>query len=210
MQNEATISNWKKRDLRQVFVEYGAVGVVRLAIDVIRTKIRFPNARIIRSPAEIRGKDHIRIGKNFTSGSGLRLEALGSTMVISIGDDVQVNDQVHIAAVQSVSIGNRVLIASKVFISDHNHGVYSGERCHSNPLTPPALRSLLSAPVIIEDDVWIGEFVSVLPGTRIGRGSVIGTQSVVNREIPPYCVAVGSPARVIKRFDFGTGRWQPV
>ena len=67
-----------------------------------------------------------------------------------------------------------------------------------------------SRPVFIEDNVWIGEFVSVLPGVRIGEGSVIGTMSVVTHDIPPFSIAVGSPARVIKRFNFATSCWERV
>jgi acetyltransferase-like isoleucine patch superfamily enzyme len=112
--------------------------------------------------------------------------------------------------VKSVTIGDRVLIASKVFISDHNHGSYKGATGQSHPAQPPASRALHVAPVLIDDDVWIGEFVSILPGVHIGRGSVIGAQSVVTRDVPPGCVAVGNPARVIRRFNFDTSSWEPV
>jgi lipopolysaccharide O-acetyltransferase len=54
---------------------------------------------------------------------------------------------------------------------------------------------------IIEDNVWLGEFVSILPGVTIGKGNIIGANSVVTQDIPPYSIAVGTPARVAKRFD---------
>jgi lipopolysaccharide O-acetyltransferase len=106
-------------------------------------------------------------------------------------------------------IGDRVLIGSKVLITDHNHGSYGARGEHSDPCIPPSLRRLSSAPVVIEEDVWIGEFVSVLPGVRIGKGSIIGTLSTVSRSIPAYCVAAGSPARILKRYNFTTARWEP-
>jgi lipopolysaccharide O-acetyltransferase len=133
-----------------------------------------------------------------------------TTPLIHIGTDVSMNDYVHIGAVESVTIGDRVLIASKVFISDHVHGSYGRDGIHSDPRVAPAVRPLSAAPVIIEDDVWLGEFVSVLAGTRIGKGSIIGTMSTVVRDIPAYSVAVGSPARVIKQFNFSNGVWEKV
>ena len=63
----------------------------------------------------------------------------------------------------------------------------------------PNLRSLSSkGPVIIEDNVWIGTKASIMPGVRIGKGAIIAANSVVTHDIPPYCVAAGIPAKVIK------------
>lgn len=130
--------------------------------------------------------------------------------LLQIGDNVQINDYVHVAVAQSVTIGSRVLIASKVFISDHDHGCYGGQEGQDSPLTPPAERKLRCSPVVIEDDVWIGEFVAVLLGVTIGRGSIIGAHSTVRDDIPPYSIAVGSPARIVKKFDFQAGEWKKV
>jgi acetyltransferase-like isoleucine patch superfamily enzyme len=191
--------------------QHGLFGTLRLALSVIATKLIAPRARLIRLPVYIRNRRLIEFGPGFTSGVGLRIEAFGADgdpARIRIGRAVQVNDYVHIGAVQSVRIGDNVLIASKVFISDHNHGAYSGDAPHDSPDVPPNLRPLSSAPVVIEDNVWIGEFVSVLPGVTIGRGSIIGSMSVVTRDVPPDSIAVGSPARVIKRFSRQTGRWE--
>lgn len=142
------------------------------------------------------------------------MDALGDSSntgpLIRIGSNVEVNDYVHIGAVDSVTIGNRVLIASKVFISDHDHGSYGKGGIHTHPGIAPSLRPLSALPITIEDDVWLGEFVSVLAGVRIGKGSIIGTMSTVTRDIPPYSIAVGSPARVIKRFNFVTNIWESV
>jgi lipopolysaccharide O-acetyltransferase len=193
---------------------YGLSGSCRLFCDWLSTKLLFPHARLVRRPFYIRGKRWIRIGSDFTTGPGVRLDAIslgaGSEPVLIIGCDVQFNDYVHIAAISSVTIGDRVLIASKVFITDHNHGVYRGPVAQSNPLVPPAQRGLTAAPVNVKDDVWIGEFVAVLPGVTIGEGSIIGTMSVVTHDVPPYSIAIGNPARVVKRFNFATSEWEPV
>ncbi|HCN8084556.1 TPA: acetyltransferase [Escherichia coli] len=90
----------------------------------------------------------------------------------------------HIAAINNAIIGRDTLIASKVFISDHNHGIFSkSDIIHSSPTIIPSSRSLESAPVYIEERVWIGENVTILPGACIGNGVVIGANSVVRGEI---------------------------
>lgn len=192
---------------------YGWFGSLRLACDVLHTRCLFPRARLVRRPAYVRGAAHVRFGKGFTAGVGLRLDAFpqdgSGSPRIDIGDDVQVNDYVHIGAIESVRIGHRVLIASKVFIADHNHGGY-GRDHHDSPRVPPLARPLRHAPVVIEDDVWIGEFAAILAGVRVGRGAVIAAATVVTRDIPAYTVAAGNPARVIKRYNFETEQWEPV
>jgi lipopolysaccharide O-acetyltransferase len=130
--------------------------------------------------------------------------------LIRFGKDVQINDFVHIGAIESVTIHDHVLIASRVFISDHNHGCYSGRSPHSDPHSVPVERQLSSSPVVIEENVWIGESVSILPGVTIGRGSIIAAQSVVSRSIPPNSIAAGAPARVIKTFNSVSRCWDRV
>lgn len=190
--------------------KYGIRGVLKLACDVAVSRLSFPGVRVIRRPYDIRGKGYIKIGRNFTSGVGLRIDALplNQKLCVEIGENVQVNDYVHISACESVRIGNNVLMASKIFISDNNHGFYGFDDKHDNPLIPPIKRLLAHAPVEIGDNVWIGEFVAVLSGVRIGEGSVIGAMSVVTKDIPPFCMAVGSPARVNKKFNFKSGKWE--
>ncbi len=189
---------------------YDFCSFLKLALDVIITKIFFPQARIVRRPFYIRGSTFIKIGKHFTAGVGLRLDAFPDKKqnCINIGNNVQVNDYVHICAIESLSIGNNVLIGSRVFITDHNHGSYSGLMEHSDPDVPPEKRKLSSSPVYIGDNVWIGEGAGVLSGVRVGKGSVIGCGAVVTRDIPGYCLAVGSPARVVKKYNLQTKKWE--
>ncbi len=193
---------------------YGLTGLASLAFDVAMSRIRFRKIRLIRRPYYIRGRRWIVWGPRLTCGRGLRLDALGHAStagpLIQFGSDVALNDYVHIGANESVVIGNRVLIASKVFISDHDHGAYGKDGQHTDPRIAPWDRPIFSSPVVIEDDVWIGESVSVLAGVRIGRGAIIGAMSTVTKDIPPYCIAVGSPARVIKKFNFTDSAWERV
>jgi acetyltransferase-like isoleucine patch superfamily enzyme len=201
----------------KILTTYGIMGSIRLFRDVLLTVLDsifcFKNRlRILRRPLYIRGKKYIRIGKGFTSGVALRLDAfsIDKTVCLEIGENVEVNDYVHIGAVKSVKLGNNVLIASKVYISDHNHGYYGLLNRHDNPLTIPRDRDLSYSSVLIEDNVWIGEFVAILPGVTIGKGSIIGAMSVVTRDIPPFCIAVGSPAKVVKKYNFETAEWERI
>ncbi len=196
-----------------MFNTYSFFSLVQLIFFKIRTKILFRKARIIRFPIRIRGRRFISVDDGFTTGFNCRIDAFNkdrsNRILIKIGKNVQINDNVHIGAIEQIDIHDNVLIASKVFITDHNHGTYSGDR-QDSPLSPPSSRPLFSKPVIIKENVWIGEFVSVLPGVTIGEGAIIGTSSVVNKDIPPYTIAVGVPARVIKKFDFNINKWIPI
>lgn len=192
--------------------KYGFFGIIKMFINLIRTKLTFSNARIIRFPIDIRGKRYIQISKGFTTGVGCRIEAYpkNNEKVLFIGENFQMNDYVHIAAMQSVKIGDNVLMASKIYISDISHGSYSGDENDSLPLQSPVERPLFAKPVIIEDNVWLGEFVSVLPGVTIGKGTIVGANSVVSRSLPPFVIAVGSPAKPIKKYNFETNKWEKI
>lgn len=102
------------------------------------------------------------------------------------------------------------MLASRVFISDHNHGRFDGSAMEDGPGTPPAQRPLHAKPVRIGKNVWIGESVCVLPGVTIFDGAVIGAGSVVTRDVPARCVAAGNPARVIRQWDDATHEWKRV
>jgi acetyltransferase-like isoleucine patch superfamily enzyme len=163
--------------------------------------------------AFIRGLSCIIIGEGFESAEGLWLEAVTSfnkkryTPKIVIGDNVHISSWSHITAVNYVEIGNDALIGSKVLISDHAHGTYSG-KMQSDPRIPPMKRDLVSGgPVIVGPNVWIGDGVVVLPGCIIGEGSIVGANSVVTSNIPPFTIVAGSPARILKRFDINTMDW---
>ena len=190
--------------------QYSLFQIMYLAYCKIRTVLTFPNARIIRFPIDIRGRKFVCINSGFTSGIGCRVEAypVDNTKTLFIGKNFQMNDYVHITAVKSVRIGDNVLLASKIYISDCAHGSYVGDENDSDPLLNPADRPLSVKPVIIEDNVWLGEFVSVLPGVTIGKGTIVGANSVVSKSLPPYVIAVGSPAKPIKFYNFESKRWE--
>ncbi len=102
------------------------------------------------------------------------------------------NFNVTILDIRKVTIGDNVMIGPGTLITSVGH-----------PLSPKGRREhqAFAKPVNIENDVWIGGNVVILPGINIGRGSVIGAGSVVTKDIPAFSVAVGSPARVIKTIE---------
>lgn len=144
---------------------------------------------------------NVQIGENLISGERLKLrtftewEGQKYNPQIKIGNNVNIQTDCHISAINSVVIEDNVLIASFVYISDHAHG-----NCeYSELLIPPIMRGLYSkGEVRIGKNVWIGEKSTILPGVTIGEGSIIGANSVVTKDIPAYSIACGVPAKVIK------------
>lgn len=145
---------------------------VRLFYWLIRTKLICGKTRLIGFSIDIRGSRYIDFGINLITGVGCRIDAFlpAGKRVLFFGEDVQMNDYVHICAMNEVRIGNRVLMAGRIYISDNNHGIYKGNDQDCSLETPPSKRSFLVEQTVIEDDVWLGEGVVVLPGFRIGRG----------------------------------------
>jgi lipopolysaccharide O-acetyltransferase len=165
-----------------------------------------PGCRVI-------GGRSITFGRGVYANRNLWLEAVTSYQsqffnpVITIGDHVCFSDSVHISSIQRIEIAEHVLFGSKVFVSDHNHGSYSGES-QSRPEEPPADRTLCGGgPVTIGANVWIGDNAVILGPASIGSGAIIGANSLVRGEVPPNCVVAGAPAKVIKRFNSETGTW---
>lgn len=191
---------------------YGVIGSLRLLRDIVLSRLVFRGVRLVRYPWYVRGSQFIDFGAGFTSGVGFRADAFGECdQQIIFGHGVQVGDYVHIAAVSSVVIGDHVLIGSKVFISDHDHGVYRGAGdgvTQSSEIQ--ADRLLQVVPVKIGRNVWIGENVCILKGVEIGENSIIGASSVVTTSVPSDAIVVGNPARVIKYFDHSTSAWRKV
>lgn len=181
--------------------------IVHFRIDQLYTMwIRYEFAEIgdgahIAKPLYLHGGKHIKIGSNFICSHRLRLDAfdvfLGDKFSpeIIIGNNVSIQKDCHIGAINKITIGNNVLLASKVYISDHSHGDINKEALKLSP----ALRPLFSkGEVVIEDNVWIGEGAVVLPNVRIGTNSIIGANAVVTKSVPCNVVVAGNPAQVIK------------
>lgn len=174
---------------------------------LILTKLFFNQARLIRRPVYIRGKKSLVGGTNLTLGRFCRFDLDGNKKTLFIGDDCEFGDMTHIVALNNVQIGNNVLIASKVFISDTSHGSYKGID-QDVPSMPPNKRKLISDEVTIGNNVWIGENVVILAGVHIGDGCIIGANSVVTKDIEKNCIVAGAPATVIKQFNCQEKKWE--
>lgn len=127
--------------------------------------------------------------------------AKGGDLELRIGSGCDIGRFVEIFAMKQIILEDHVLIAERVYISDNLHG-------YENPNIP-----ILKQPVIqngtvrIGNGTWIGAGVAIL-GSKIGKNCVIGSNAVVTHDIPDYCVAVGIPAKIIKRYNFDTKKWE--
>lgn len=160
---------------------------------------------LIRAPYTLQGGKNIMIGKNTFINKHAWLMALPLTgeknVQIEIGSRVRISYYAHIIATRKIIIGDNVNIANSVYLSDNLHG-------YEDINTPIRDQPIVQKhDVIIGSDTWLGERVSVI-GCKIGHHCVIGAHSVVTKDIPDYCVAVGIPAKVIKRYDFATQSWR--
>jgi len=156
----------------------------------------------LKFPTYLLGGKYIEIGTKFHASYRLRIEAwdryknISFNPSIKIGDNVSFSDNCHIGAINLVKIGNNVLIGSNVYITDHFHGTSELLDLKISPIE----RNLYSkGPVIIKDDVWIGDGVCIMPNVTIGRSCIIGANSVVTKSFPEGCIIAGSPAKVIKK-----------
>lgn len=198
--------------IESVCNKYSVWDIIKLMYFLVITKLIYPRQRIIRRPFTIRGGNMIDWGKKLTTGVGCRIEAFiadgNNNSKIHFGDRIQLNDYVHISSVKSITIGDDVLIASHVYVSDNSHGSYKGYKNDTSPLIIPTKRPYYTAPVKIGNRVWIGEGVIIMPGVTIGDGSIIGAHSIVNKDVPENTIAAGSPAKIIKHWNDITQKWE--
>lgn len=187
-----------------MFGQYGPSEAFKNAWALLLTKILFPGARLVRRPFYLRGgKSRFKYGKGFTCGYSCRFETSGEGTPLVIGSNCKVNDRVHISAYESVVIGDNCLMASNIFISDNSHGSYGGNE--SRPCEAPDDRRVVTKPVRIGDNVWIGEGAAIMPGVTVGSGVIVGTNAVVTHDVPDNTIVAGAPAKVIKKWREGTG-----
>lgn len=187
---------------------------VTFIINLIKYKFRFKKSGrfYIRSNSFVIGFKMITLGEKFNANRFLRIEAIGdnSKIKLKIGDFVSVGENVHIGAINYIEIKNNVLIGSRVLITDHNHGIYSGDH-QSSPQEAPSKRDLFSSgPIIINENVWIGDGVVILPNVEIGFGTIVGANSVVSKSLPPNSIAGGIPCRVFKTYNKNLDVWENV
>lgn len=168
----------------------------------------FGEGSVIHYPSLITEHENISIGKNTTILANSRIQIYnaltGREAKIAIGSNCYFGFHLTILAGGSINIGDDVLIASNVLITSENHGMNPESKI------PYMNQPLECKDVSIGEGCWIGEKVSVMPGVNIGKKCVIGTNAVVTKSIPDYSMALGIPARVIKKWNFKKHEWEKV
>ncbi|MBN1183545.1 MAG: acyltransferase [Bacteroidales bacterium] len=157
-------------------------------------------------PLKIDGFKRIFIGENVSIGYKIWLaasSALNKDVEVVIGDGCTIGGFNHIYATGKIIIGKNVLTAERVYISDNLHNY----EIPGVPIIQQGVRQLNE--VEIGSGTWIGENACIM-GVKIGRNCVIGANSVVTKDIPDFCIAVGVPARIIKRYNAETDKWEKV
>lgn len=153
------------------------------------------------------GTEHISIGRDCYLGQGTELATLEYHFsqklypCLTIGNHVRCVGGCRITCAGNIKIEDDVLLGPEVFITDHNHGM--------DPSYPGGYSS---QPLIIKDvrigkSVWLGQRVCVMPGVHIGEHSIVGANSVVTKDILPYTIAVGSPAKMVKKWNNDRKEW---
>lgn len=122
---------------------------------------------------------------------------------VTIGKNTSIEQNLHLTCAQKIIIGKNVIISAYVMITDIDH---SYQEINKNVLK----QQLEVKTVYIGDYCFIGMGAKIMPGSKIGRNCVIGANSIVKGEIPAYSVVVGTPAKVIKKYNFETEKWEKV
>ncbi len=160
---------------------------------------------VIKSPIQITPQ-YIELGEEVYIGHHARIQGVCSYLgdsfnpIIRIEDGVTIQQNLHLTCANSVFIGKNSAIAANVTITDIHHP-------YEDITKPIEHQHLMVKEVVIGEDCKIYNNVVILPGVHIGKHVTIGANSVVPHDIPDYVVAVGNPARVIKRYDFENQKW---
>ena len=151
---------------------------------------------VLQTPIRLQGFGRIAIGDDVFVGSGSWLHVLADDsgeVALSIGSGTSFAGNCVLSAASSIHVGEKVLFARNVYVSDHIHAYDDPDRA----VIEQGVTRIES--VVIGDGAWLGQNVVVCPGVRIGTGAVIGANSVVRDDVPDYSLAVGAPARVVRR-----------
>ena len=188
----------------------------------VRGYVLFGKKNIYVYPhVEINNPEAVNVGDNITIHSNVRLQSLQKSPIhisnnvqiydhsviqslggeVVIGNNVIIGKYTTIQAQSSVTIEDDVLLASKIQFITNTH-------VYENPNTPIKYQNNISKPIVVKKGAWIGINCTILSGVTIGTNSVVGAGSVVNRDIPDYCIVAGAPARIIKRYNFITNKWE--
>ncbi len=153
------------------------------------------NLRVDLGVPYVYGDLRIRIGDDCTMSamSSFVSTSHGKDAVLEIGNRTYLGCRLTISAGSRVTIGNHVLVADNVFIADNPGHPMDAMKRRTQGVEPDQIR-----PVTIGDDVWIGNGCKIMPGVTIGEGAVVGAASIVTKDVPPYTLVAGAPAKVVR------------
>lgn len=158
---------------------------------IIKPFLNLSNPQFISIGKDVNIGNSCRITVS-TSFGNLKTKSITKTK-IKIGNHVDIGNNSFISANNNIQIGNHVIMAPDVFITDHDHGFLDvNKNLHQQPLTEGGF-------VKIEDNVFLGVKSSILKNVTIGQHSVIGANSVVTKDVPPFCIVAGNPAKIVKK-----------
>ena len=166
----------------------------------------FGKNSVLYKPLYIKNKKDIYIKENTTILNNVRMQVYNDITKLDskilIGKKCYIGYNASFLAGGNIIIEDGVLLASNILLSSENHSI--NPECEEYYMEQP----LISKDIIIKEGCWIGENAKILPGVTIGKKSVIGAGSIVTTEKPNYCIAVVAPAKVIKKYNFKTHRWE--
>lgn len=216
--NTHSASKWMR--LREILVTTPLGWIPTIALGTVLRNLlyrtifkRMGDSVFIQDGAEFIGASKIEIGNGVNIFRGVRLDSRATNSKICIGDRVALERGVIIGADENCAIEicentyigpytcisgpGHVKIGKDCLIAAHT-GIFANNHNFADPTRKIRNQGVTCKGIAIEDDCWLGHAVSVLDGVTIGQGSVIGAGSVVTKDIPPYSIAVGTPARVIR------------
>ena len=187
------------------YIDYDSSAIIS---EACRIDLRHPVA----------GRKYVQIGRDSLVDATLVFET--ETGKVNIGNRSVVGGSTFISR-SSITIGDDVTIAAGSTFYDHDsHSVYWEYRKNDNiqeikdikeygdSILNKEWEHVLTAPIIVKDKAWIGINTVILKGVTIGEGAVVGAGSVVTKDVPPYSIAAGNPARVIKQYNFDIQQWE--
>jgi galactoside O-acetyltransferase len=191
---------------RRIFAQMGSAVYIQHGVEFINTSCIEIGSGVhlfkgVRLDAQGHPNNKIRLREGVAIERNVDIGCLTDTC-IDIDTETFIAPNVCIAGPGNIKIGKRCMIAA-------HSGIYANNHNFTDPTLPIKYQGVTCKGIVIEDDCWLGHGVTVLDGVTIGKGSVIGAGAVVNKDIPPFSVAVGVPARVIRnRIVKATGMTQ--
>jgi len=173
---------------------------ISIMISTILFKIKYPSCMILDPTARIEKrvkisffwkKNHsfkLRLGKRVHIYNDVLFLGCGR---ITFGENSMLGPYSTVGAHEEILIGKNVMIADAVSIRDHDHAFHRLD-------IPMNMQGVITAPIIIADDVWIGHGVVITKGVNVGQGAILAAGAIVTKNVPPYAIVAGVPAKIIK------------